>query len=143
MKIIKSIYAFILSLQIFALIVFMLYFFSENMYVLIPIKLDLTEDIKFEFNLEITVTSIILFILAIAIISIVSGITVTAIGGLNDTATITVREIISFMAIYSFLIIPVNFIFSQSIYLVDFQVYIDLFILLVYLLNYLNKDEGA
>lgn len=143
MKAIKSIFGFILTIQIFALVLFMLYFFSENMYVMIPIELQISDEIEFTFNLEITTTNILLFLIAISTFFVLSGLTVTAIGGLNDSATNTVKRILAYITIYALLVIPINFIFSKSDFLIDFQLSIDLFILLIYMLQFLNNSEGA
>lgn len=141
---VKSVYNMVLSYQIIQMFVFFYFFIENEMIVEIPIVINLyvTPAVKFNFDytFQFDLISMMLFIAGIALVTILSGI--QAVGsGLNDSATSTLRGLLSTIAMSFIMGFPTFYIFGLSIYLVPYAIVFNFFCFMVYVFNYLTKEE--
>ena len=140
MKIIHNIYQFVVGMQIIAFFIFLAYFFDEGLDLTIPVNFVFSNEIGFTFDLKLNYLSIFGFIAALSILYLLSSVTVLS-TGMNDSGSHTIKKIISFISLFALLMIPVTFLFANSIILSVYLSNTTLFILIIYLLNFLGGAD--
>lgn len=133
------------SIQLIALIVFLFYLIENNLDIVVPYWINFTiplpsplTDIVFSYSFEFhyNVATIFLMLAAMFTIYVISSVNVAG-SGITDTGTITLKQIISFIAKFLILSTPISFLLSQSSILNEYTFWILLFSLLIYVLNFL------
>lgn len=140
---IKTIYNFIVTIQIFTLIIFLFYLVESNFDLEIPLKIGFTipldspyDDvvIDFEYTIHFTIASLFFLIATMFLVFVLSSINVVGIG-LTDSGSISIKQIISFLAKYFLLITPLLYLLSLSSVLYSYTMIISILILIIYVLN--------
>lgn len=137
---IKSIYQFVITIQILCLVVFLGYLIESGIDLVIPINVQFNATYKFTINFRFNTVTIFAFLIATGLIYILSGITVLG-NGLNEESVITIRKYISFFAQFSILLSPVLYIFAISNTLNEYALAISLVLLIIHFLYFLEKQK--
>lgn len=142
---IKTVYNFVVSIQVICLIIFLFYLFESNLDLTFPIVIDLelTNDIKFyyKFDFHFNIAAILIIIGIVFTVFILSSVNIVG-SGVTDSGNQTIKQFISFLVKYSLLNLPVLFLLSRSSVLNSYSAIISLVILVIYFLNLLI-DSGS
>lgn len=150
MKAIKSIYDFVMLVQLLCMIIFIFYFIENNYSIIIPIQLEFTipvpvlDDINYTFNYDFvfSLPAMITMIIAMFAVFIIS--TITAVGsGVNTEGTVSLKQIVGFIAKFFIMQLPVTFLLSQSAFLIDYTVMVGVILFIVYLIDFISSIQNS
>jgi len=135
---IKSIYNYVISTQIIMFIIFLFYLFESEIDLDIPIAIRFSDNFAINYTMHFNYGSIFAFLGVFGLIVVLSSLSIVG-SGTNTEGTKTIKEFIAFLSKYLLLQIPILFLFSKSHSLQDFNGYIAIFLLLIHLINFLEK----
>ena len=138
---IKSIYDFVLSIQIIALVLFFGYLIDSGGNKIIPLNIEFSEAYSFSFDFQFSYTTIILFMAAMGVLLVISSIQVVG-TGLSDEGVDSIKKFVSFITQFSILNLPILYFTSQDETLVSYSVFITLILLVIHFLNFIENQGG-
>lgn len=148
---IKTIYNFIVIIQILSFIVFIFYLIDSELDIVLPINISFTipnpvplsDDLVFSFNYDFRFNVITIFAIVIGmfLVYILSGL-YGASFGISDEGSISIKQIITFVFKFFVLNLPMVFIFSKSATIAPYVASFTLFAFVIYFIN-LMIDVGS
>lgn len=145
---IKSVYNFIVSIQMLALVVFLFYLIENNLDLPVPLTIGFSIPVpgldpivvNYSYIFHFNLASILGMLLVMGLIYIISSI--NALGsGLTDSGSNTIKQIVNFLSKYLILNLPIIYLMSQSVILFNYSILVSIIIFVVYVLNFLT-DTG-